>query len=301
MAHKFLRHGLPLAQLRSRVTTGVRRFASGGLMQQIQRSEKKGAKMLGLAGAVGIASLMGYGLSRPQNFESSQTREIIRQYGYASGYVQKRIASTYGYVTAGLGLTAATAMVFFSRGYAARVAAMNPWVVMLGSMGGLMVTGGMARSIDPDQNPAMKHLAWFGFQAIVALMMAPLGALGGQIVKQAAMTTGMVVGSLSAVAMCAPDDTFLKMGPMLGVGFGCVMAASLGSIVFPASPMLYNIVMYGGLGLFGLYLAYDTQKMLHNAEVFEHFDAMGESLGIYMNTIQIFWRIALIMANNRKR
>jgi hypothetical protein len=47
-------------------------------------------------------------------------------------------------------------------------------------------------------------------------------------------------------------------GP-LSVGFGVVLAASIGQVFLPASPLLYNVVMYGGLAVFGGFTYFDTQ------------------------------------------
>lgn len=304
------RSGIPvvgrgLRNVAARGVSGARRFASGAggatLWQGIRSSPNTGAKIAGMAGALGVGGLCAWGMSQPTSFENSGTRAIVSQYGYTSGMIQTRLMKTYGYVTAGLALTATAATVMFQKGLALRLMNMNPWMLAGGSIVGLMVTGGAARMIHPD-NVIPKHLAFGAFTSMIALSLCPLGAMVGvQVLKQAAMATGLVVGSLSTVAMCAKNDAFLSMGPALGVGFGCVMAASLGSIVFPGSALLHNVVMYGGLGLFGLFLCYDTQKMLHNAEMKPEYDAMAESMGIYIDTIQIFWRLALIFGGNRRK
>lgn len=284
---------------------GIRRFATGAgnatLWQAVRQSPNTGAKIAGAVGALGVGGLCAWGLSQPVSFESSNTRAIVSQYGYTSGMIQSRLMKTYGYVTAGLALTATAATMMFQRGLAMRLMGMNPWVLAIGSMVGCVVSAGAVHAIHPD-NVIPKHLAFGAFTSCIALSLCPIGAMVGvQVLKQAAMATGLVVGSLSTVAMCAKNDAFLSMGPALGVGFGCVMAASLGSIVFPGSALLHNVVMYGGLGLFGLFLCYDTQKLLHNAEMKADFDAMAESLGIYIDTIQIFWRLALIFGGNRRK
>ena len=46
---------------------------------------------------------------------------------------------------------------------------------------------------------------------------------------QAALATGAIVGSLSAIAAASPSDRFLNMGGALGVGLGCMFAASIGT------------------------------------------------------------------------
>ncbi len=65
--------------------------------------------------------------------------------------------------------------------------------------------------------------------------------------------------------------------------------------------------VYGGLILFGGFLLYDTQKIISKAE--RHpvgwgappFDPVNASIGIYMDTINIFIRIVSILAGGNRR
>jgi FtsH-binding integral membrane protein len=57
-------------------------------------------------------------------------------------------------------------------------------------------------------------------------------------------------------------------------------------------------------GLFGMMMLYDTQRVMHHAKTAEVYDPMNESIAVYLNTINIFVRMAAIMANsgnNRRR
>lgn len=79
-----------------------------------------------------------------------------------------------------------------------------------------------------------------------------------------------MIGGLSTVAVCAPNDRFLYMGGPLAIGLGVVFASSLGSMFLPASTALgaglYSMSLYGGLLLFSAFLLYDTQRIVHKAE-----------------------------------
>ena len=94
------------------------------------------------------------------------------------------------------------------------------------------------------------------------------------------------------------------MGGPLAMGLGVVFAASLGSAFLPATTALgaslYSISLYGGLLLFGGFLLYDTQKIVYRAETHPQygvrkFDPINASMGIYLDTINIFIRIAQIL------
>nr|CAG4651246.1 EOG090X0BGA [Simocephalus serrulatus]SVE94440.1 EOG090X0BGA [Simocephalus serrulatus] len=70
---------------------------------------------------------------------------------------------------------------------------------------------------------------------------------------------------------------------------------------------LYSVALYGGLVLFSAFLLYDTQRIVHSAEAHSPYagrpyDPVNASISIYLDTINIFVRIATILAGgNRKR
>ena len=68
-----------------------------------------------------------------------------------------------------------------------------------------------------------------------------------------------------SVAACAPSEKFLTMGGPLAMGFGVVLASSLGTAFLPPTTALgagvWSIALYGGLILFGGFVLYDTQKV----------------------------------------
>lgn len=77
--------------------------------------------------------------------------------------------------------------------------------------------------------------------------------------------------------------------------------------------------MYGGLVLFGGFMLYDTQKIIRDAERKPSFDPINayvlfmcegrkkfenasyRSMGIYMDALNIFIRIAMILASNQSK
>ncbi len=73
------------------------------------------------------------------------------------------------------------------------------------------------------------------------------------------------------------------------------MFARPGSMMFSG---LHAVYMYGGLVLFGAFLLYDTQKIIHNAENRAHYDPVNNAIGIYMDTLNIFIRIFYLLAGS---
>merc|ERR1719222_246387 len=186
----------------------------------------------------------------------------------------------------------------------------------------------VARSIPYTPGVGAKQAAWLAHCAVVGAVIAPICLLGGPILTRsrvsllyqlkilalhtrAAWYTAGMVGGLSTVAVCAPSDKFLYMGGPLAMGLGVVFCASIASNFLPPTTALgagmYSIAVYGGLVLFGAFLLYDTQKVIHKAE--HHpahygappFDPVNASIGIYMDTVNIFIRIAMMLASGGNR
>lgn len=90
-----------------------------------------------------------------------------------------------------------------------------------------------------------------------------------------------------------------------------MFAANIGALFLPPTSVvgagLHSVVLYGGLLLFSAFLLYDTQKIIKKAQatpVYGHaFDPINESMGIYLDTINIFMRMVIIMSGggNKKR
>ena len=82
------------------------------------------------------------------------------------------------------------------------------------------------------------------------------------------------------MALCAPSEKFLNWGGPLAMGFGVVFMASIGTWFLPPNTALgagvYSIAIYGGLVLFGMFLLYDTQKIIRNAESSPHYDPVNK-------------------------
>jgi len=254
---------------------------------------------------VGLGALAFYGLGM-----SSDMGAVDKAVAWPQ-YVKDRVKDTYMYFGASLGATAASAVAIFR----------TPALINMVSRGGLMAMGVsiaamigssmVARSIPYQQGLGAKQAAWLVHCAVVGAVIAPICLLGGPILTRAAWYTAGMVGGLSTVAVCAPSDKFLYMGGPLAMGLGVVFCASLGSAFLPPTTALgaglYSVAMYGGLLLFGAFLLYDTQRIIHKAE--RHpayygaapFDPVNASMSIYMDTINIFIRIATLLAGGGRR
>ena len=121
------------------------------------------------------------------------------------------------------------------------------------------------------------------------------------ILFDAMLATGVTVGSLGLVAYNAPSQQFLNMGGVLAIGLGGMLGISILSMFNPLSPALYNIWLYGGLGLFSLFVLYDTQMILERAKTMKVYDPINNSMRIYIDAVNIFIRFAMIFGNAKKK
>lgn len=254
--------------------------------------------------ALGIGALCFYGLGL-----SSQPGALEHSVAW-SPLVKQRIRDTYLYFGASLGFTAAAAVAAARSPMMMNFMMKNSFMSIAATIGAMIGSGMVVRSMPYQEGIGAKQLAWIVHAGIVGAVVAPITLLGGPLMVRAAWYTAGVVGGLSAVAVCAPSEKFLNMGGVLGAGLGVVFISSIGSAFFPPTTRmgagLYSISIYGGLVLFSLFLLYDTQKIIKMAETYpmmaaQPFDPINASVGIYMDTINIFMRIAMMLAGNRKK
>jgi len=99
-------------------------------------------------------------------------------------------------------------------------------------------------------------------------------------------------------------------GPLLA-GITVVALTSLAPMALPlgtrALAITESISLYGGLAVFGGFVLYDTQKILHHARLAERGaiarDPMKEAIGLELDMLNIFVRIVqiLTMQGNKRK
>merc|ERR1719410_2893146 len=177
-----------------------------------------------------------------------------------------------------------------------------------------MGSGMVARSIPYSPGLGTKQLAWLAHCAVIGAVVAPICLLGGPVLTRAAWYTAGMVSGLSTVAVCAPSEKFLNMGGPLAMGLGVVFMSSIASAFLPPTTAmgagLYSVALYGGLILFSGFLLYDTQRIIKKAENhpnygygIQKYDPVNNSISIFMDAVNIFVRIAQILAmgGNRRK
>ncbi|XP_031668879.1 growth hormone-inducible transmembrane protein isoform X2 [Oncorhynchus kisutch] len=270
------------------------------------RMDNMGRMFLAGGAAVGLGALCYYGLGMSNEIGAIERAVIWPQ------YVKDRIHSTYMYFAGSVGMTALSAVAVSRTPALMGVMMRGSWLAIGATFAAMIGAGMLVRSISYDQSPGAKHLAWMLHAGVMGAVIAPMTLLGGPLMMRAAWYTAGIVGGLSTVAMCAPSEKFLNMGGPLAVGFGVVFASSIGSMFLPPTSAmgagLYSIAIYGGLVLFSMFLLYDTQKVIKRAETYpmygmQKYDPINSCMGIYMDTLNIFMRMVMILSGggNRKK
>jgi len=138
-----------------------------------------------------------------------------------------------------------------------------------------------------------------GFGFLMGAGIAPLVLSSSPgVVFAALLGTSTIFGGFSLAALRAKRKSMLYMGGLLMGGIFFLLATSLAGIFLPmlgvTNPAflgaLYNINVYGGLGIFSLFVAYDTQNMIEQYHAGNN-DHITPALNMFINLIQIFIRL----------
>eukprot|EP00051_Salpingoeca_urceolata_P032183 m.14569 g.14569 ORF g.14569 m.14569 type:complete len:346 (+) comp4844_c1_seq1:335-1372(+) len=217
-------------------------------------------------------------------------------------YVRERVGATFRAFGTGVVFTAVAATAFFRSGVAFRVAQFGlPGI--LGSFAVTLVSMAAVHMV-PYENTLAKYGTLALFNSMIGLSISPMLVLGGPLILKAAVYTAGIVGSLAFVAANSPSEKFLWMAGPLSMGLGAVLVSSLGAAIFPAArvaPLLMNVSLYGGLALFSAFILYDTSVIVRRAQSEPAFDPVSASIGIYMDAVNIFVRVATMLAGSNNR
>lgn len=208
--------------------------------------------------------------------------------------VQSRVQNALAYFGCGLGLTGLSVALFRYTS----LAHMHPLMLFIPTIAAMIGT----QYLDYHTQGPIKHVTWGAFCGLEGLLMSPLINMAGMpLVYNALAATGVMMGLLGYYAYSTPTNDFLSWRGGLTVGLCGLIGTSLVNMFWP-SPLMSNLIVYGGLMLFGGFVLYDTQKLLQNAMTMNQWDPINESIKIYLDAIIIFQKFLFIfMSNKRKR
>ena len=151
------------------------------------------------------------------------------------------------------------------------------------------------------KNQVEKKAYWLGFNALMAFSLVPIVYSAELLVLRDAflITSGCFAG-LGLITKNSRDDAFLGMSGFLGAGLGALVALSFANIFFQSNA-IFNIWLYGGLALFLGYTLYDMKTVQVRAQRAAYFDPMTQSLGVYLDFINIFIRLVYILQGKKNK
>ena len=226
---------------------------------------------------------------------AQHSKALLAEQSYEQKVVSQRVRDTFVYFCTGLGLTAGLTTVIARTSIVTY--AMSPWSLLL-SLPVSFFSMYKMRSTSPTDS--MKPAYFLLFNSAMSFNLSPLAVyIPAVVFRDAGFLTAGLCSGLGLVAVTSKDDAFIGASGVLGAGLGVITALSVANI-FMNSPVIHNIWLYGGLALFTGFLMYDVKQVQIRAKKSGHFDAMSESISIYMDTINIFIRLAMIL-NNRKK
>jgi len=168
---------------------------------------------------------------------------------------------------------------------------------MIGSIGGVLGV-----YFSNKENVSFRQNLFLGTGFLFGAGIAPLvlTATPG-VVFMAALGTAALFGGFSLAALKAKRRSMLYLGGALTGGVLILLAAVIAGAVLPLMGVtnpaflgaLYNINIYGGLGLFSLFVAYDTQRMIEAFKAGDT-DHVSPALSMFINLMGIFVRLIQI-------
>jgi FtsH-binding integral membrane protein len=272
---------------------------------------------LGIVGTIGLIGggyYMLNSLNMPAITDTQQIGDKIRTVQAKPSipkYIQDYLFNVYQYVASGLILTGSAAVLSIKTGIAHRVMSMNPIVATIGLFAAMFGSQILVRSIDKD-NVVPKYLAFGLFNAVMGLTLSGLCFYHPQILIRAGLYTLGLMGALSFTAMKAKEDKFLFLGGPLLAGLTVIVLSSIVGMFLPVAfvrtlSLIESLWLYGGLAIFCGFVLYDTQKLMTKARIhasngtLERVDHMNDSISIYMDVINIFIRLVMILSNGNNR
>lgn len=294
-----------LVRNKSIVKTVSRKFSNGNSGPNLSNMAKNANMALFGLGSAGFMYMLWRSraqtqyqapsdLTQQQIFENQGTWSQPQvSHGLMNPIVESRVQNALAYFCGGLTLTGLSVALFRNTA----LAYANPFLLFIPAIAAMIGT----QYINYHTQGPLKHLTWGTFCGLEGLMLAPLINMAGMpIVFNALAATGAMMGCLAAYAYNTPTSDFLSWRGGLSIGLCGLIGVSFVNMFWP-SPLLMSLSLYGGLMLFGGFVLYDTQKLIHNASNKPAWDPINESIGIYMDAIIIFQKFLIIFMNNKKK
>lgn len=126
----------------------------------------------------------------------------------------------------------------------------------------------------------------------MGITLAPSLVVFSDAIPMASVVTMALVAGPITASLKMQKGAMLSWGPALYTGLWGLIGISIGGMWFP---ILHDINLIGGVGLFTAYSAYDTHTMIKEFED-GNYDHIGHSANYSLNAINIFVRMLEIIS-----
>jgi len=236
-----------------------------------------------------------------QAFPSYTRDEQVQgtQWDSLSAGVVEHMRKVYGTLAVGIGIAAGASMFTM----ATPLIGVHPLIPGLGAMVPLM---GIMYTSNHTTSPALRAAMFAAFTGLSGMSLAPMLYMALKvspaIVPQALLITTGLFGAMTGLSLVAKPGSMLRWGVPLTGGLFVLMACGIGSMFVPVTsawyPLLHNIYLYGGLSLFTLYIAYDTQKMIDEYQMGED-DHLKHAVDLFIDFKIVFTRVLSLLMLSR--
>ena len=159
--------------------------------------------------------------------------------------------------------------------------------------------------ISPKQM-ILKHGVWLLFVLLMGVMFYPMYLIYSKqqgLIMSSILTTLILFFGLSLVAYLKPELISLSWGPVLFVllcsGIVMELVISLLSSKDYITTKSFKIMSYFFIGLFMVYILYDTKRLQINAKNCIVADYISESLKLFLDIWNIFIRLLSLKGGNK--
>ncbi|XP_031550679.1 probable Bax inhibitor 1 [Actinia tenebrosa] len=165
---------------------------------------------------------------------------------------------------------------------------------------GLLIALAFTPHNGKNQTKRVGILMGFGFCSGLCLgpLMDRIMEIDPSIIVTAFFATTLIFGCFTLSALYAKQRSFLYLGGILGSALTMLFMLSLINL-FVGSFFFYQIHLYGGLLLFSVFIIYDTQLIVEKHRQGDK-DYVWHSLDLFLDFINIFRRIMIILAQNKE-
>lgn len=227
-------------------------------------------------------------------FKTKISMKALSDFSNLNKATRRHLKSVYSSLAMTMLSAFAGAVAFFFTGFT---------FSLLSAIGSIILMIALSVTPNTPQNQPKRLGMLCGFGVCSGLSLGPLLNavidINPSIIPTAFLGTCMIFACFTLAALWSERRSFLYLGGFLLSGLSMLCMMTLVNI-FIGSYMVWQIELYGGLLLFCGFVLFDTQLIV---EKFEHGDNdyVLHSLGLFLDFINIFRRLLVILASKEKK